>query len=274
MAPIGACAVLALAVVLPAAGGPAYHGGFPALAVVTGLLLLGVQQPGPVTAMLATAPLVALGKISYGVYLYHFPTYVLMSPQRTGQSGTALLVMRVAVTLVVSAVSYVVLERPIRAGTFTIRRTVIGSTMATAGVFGLAMLVPIGTSVYYQPDPDLVEAAAIQPVAPDQPASISVPASTVPESGPPSTVVTTSTGTPATVDTVTVRTTDAATTTSTTLPALGRPARILVVGDSTAQATGAGMVALGCRASRPDAGQPGGSARLRLRPRGRGAVGR
>ena len=67
--------------------GPAYHGAFPAMAVVTALLLLGLQQPGRVATVLSSWPFVALGKVSYGVYLYHFPTFVLMRSQRVGQAG-------------------------------------------------------------------------------------------------------------------------------------------------------------------------------------------
>jgi hypothetical protein len=273
MAPVGASGALALAVVLPAAGGPAYHGAFPALALVTGLLLLGLQRPGPVTTALATRPLVALGKVSYGVYLYHFPIYVLMSSQRTGQSGFALLILRLMATMAVSVVSYFVLERPIRFGRTTSGRTVTRSALATAAVFGLVLLVPAGGAVvYYAPNADLAEAAAIQPIGSEQPSLVAdgAPTAAAPSAAPPSST----TPTPPAVSTAPSTATSTATgatvtpaagsiaddpvaTTSTSrpavLPALARPARILVVGDSTAEATGAGLVAWA--AEHPDLAQ-------------------
>ena len=44
----------------------------------------------PVERVLALAPLRALGTISYGVYLWHWPIYVMLTPARTGLEGTAL----------------------------------------------------------------------------------------------------------------------------------------------------------------------------------------
>jgi len=81
MAPLSLAAVVVIAVVLPAAGGPAYHGAFPLLAIASGGLLLGLQHRGatgvgPVVSVLSWKPLVGLGAISYGVYLFHFPVFV------------------------------------------------------------------------------------------------------------------------------------------------------------------------------------------------------
>ena len=43
-------------------------------------------------------PLVGLGRISYGVYLFHWPIYVILDEARTDLSGPALLGLRLAVT--------------------------------------------------------------------------------------------------------------------------------------------------------------------------------
>ncbi len=64
--------------------------------------------------VLALAPLRAVGTISYGLYLWHFPLFLWLDEASTGQRGTALLALRLGVTLVVSMLSYVVIEQPIR----------------------------------------------------------------------------------------------------------------------------------------------------------------
>ena len=45
---------------------------------------LGLQVPSPCARALAWRPLVGLGVISYGVYLYHWPIYAVLDEQRTG----------------------------------------------------------------------------------------------------------------------------------------------------------------------------------------------
>ena len=55
-----------------------------------------------------------LGKISYGLYLWHFPLFLWLSADAIGVSGTELLLVRLAVTLAVSTASYFLIEQPIR----------------------------------------------------------------------------------------------------------------------------------------------------------------
>ncbi|MGO9558449.1 MAG: acyltransferase family protein [Acidimicrobiales bacterium] len=68
----------------------------------------------PVRVLLSFRPLVAIGLISYGLYLWHFPLFLWMTESTTGMSGAALLALRLAVTLVVSCASYFLIEQPIR----------------------------------------------------------------------------------------------------------------------------------------------------------------
>ena len=66
--------------------------------------------------MCSLPPLVGLGIISYGVYVYHWPIFLYLDQQRTGLDAGALTMLRLAVTIALAALSYVFLERPIRTG--------------------------------------------------------------------------------------------------------------------------------------------------------------
>jgi len=261
-----ALAVLAIAVVtFPTSGGPAYNGALPLVALVSGALVLGLQAEGSVRRALSWTPLVDLGRISYGVYLFHWPIYVVLDAERTGLDGPALLLMRLALTLVVSVVSYRLLERPIRLGRIALRPTFTTSAVVTVSVavFAIAVVPPSVTDYWNAPD-DLVEAAAIDvddAVAPLALAADDPMPTSVPDVGqPPPSTFTPSTTVPASGSTFTsstiVATDDPTATTdpsSDPVPELTRPVRVLVSGDSTAGAVGTGIVAWA--AEHPDIAQ-------------------
>jgi peptidoglycan/LPS O-acetylase OafA/YrhL len=263
---------LGIAVVLfPSSGGPAYEGALPLVALVSGALLLGLQAPGPVRDALSLEPLVALGRISYGVYLFHWPIYLVLDADRTGLDGWALLAVRLLVTLAISQLSYQFYERPIRlAPRFGPTLTFGGSAVATAGVCVAAVaMVPTGLGDYWVTDEATAAAAAIEIddeplealVAPDPTA---VPGATVPPATQPgrslltvpareasdapanSSAATTAPGVTADAASETgfgATTGGTASTTVPPLPELSRPVRIVVAGDSTAAALGSGVVA-------------------------------
>ncbi len=93
-----------------------YHGGFLLVALAAGgVILTCVTVPASWLARLCSIPvLVFIGRISYGLYLYHWPLYLVIDHAHTGLSGFWLLAVRLVATFSVATVSFVALEEPIR----------------------------------------------------------------------------------------------------------------------------------------------------------------
>ena len=66
--------------------------------------------------MLAFPPLVWLGVISYGVYLWHWPIFLALNGERTGLTGMSLFAIRAVATVTVAAMSWWLIEQPSNAG--------------------------------------------------------------------------------------------------------------------------------------------------------------
>jgi hypothetical protein len=131
-------------------------------AVMAVLISAVVLRPRAAGARLLSAPpLRAIGQISYGLYLWHFPLFLWLDESSTGQRGAALLALRLAVTLAVSLVSFVVIEQPIRQRrrpTWVVR----GLAPVGAGAAVVSLLMASGASSL----PAGVPAAAKLPKAP------------------------------------------------------------------------------------------------------------
>ncbi len=116
-----------------------------AIAAVLVIAPVALDQRGPVAAVLAWGPLVWLGTISYGVYLWHWPIFLVLNGARTGWSGLSLFGIRFAATLAVSIVSYWAIERPVRRWR-PVRVPLLplaGATAATAAAVTM-LVVPVG----------------------------------------------------------------------------------------------------------------------------------
>ncbi|HET9611266.1 MAG TPA: acyltransferase [Acidimicrobiales bacterium] len=114
------------------------RGGLLAFATVSAALVLAATVPGPARRVLATGPLRRLGVVSYGVYLVHWPIFLVVDGDRTGLDRAPLFVLRAAITLVVAVASYRLLERPVRSGWSLPRVPMPAAAGAAVGVVALA----------------------------------------------------------------------------------------------------------------------------------------
>ncbi|MCU1423095.1 MAG: acetyltransferase [Microbacteriaceae bacterium] len=119
---LGVAGIVAAAVLLPADASVTYRGGLFAVAIASGLAILGAVS-SPLGRVLDVAPLRWVGRRSYGLYLWHWPVFVLVEAalptwERTGATGWALGGIALAITVVAAALSYRFVEQPIRRNGF------------------------------------------------------------------------------------------------------------------------------------------------------------
>ena len=90
-----------------------FHGGFALVSIVSALTLVGLLADGTLARVLSWRPLVALGTISYAVYLVHWPVRLVLIPERTGGlDGVPLALVRLVVALALAILLHVTIERP------------------------------------------------------------------------------------------------------------------------------------------------------------------
>jgi hypothetical protein len=125
-----------------------YRGGFTVAALAAAALVNASVTTGlsPLATVLSVAPLRFIGRISYGLYLYHWPVYVWLTPQRTDVHGDALLALRLAVTFAIATVSYYVVEQPIRNGGLRALRFPRPARWALAPAMAAVVLVVVLTT--------------------------------------------------------------------------------------------------------------------------------
>ena len=107
-------AIVALSMLLPSDHGPAYQGGLPMFALVSGALILALQVDGALRRALSWRPIVAIGTISYGLYLFHWPVFVVLRDAGWQLTRLPDLVGALSITAAMAAASYRLVERPVR----------------------------------------------------------------------------------------------------------------------------------------------------------------
>ena len=224
---VGLVGVLVCSTTFPSSGGPAFNGLLTPFAVLSAAVVLGVQVAGPVRTALSWRPLVAVGRVSYGIYLFHWPVFVLLRqhgwrldklPDATGA---------LAITACCTMVSARFVEAPIRRARWRPVRVAVLSVSALAAALIAVAVVPVHRG-FLEADSGVFRAAAID---------TAVPAPLV-------TNTTVSVASTSDVSTSKASVDDAHPTVEITLPlppVPSRPVRVLMVGDSTAFYVGQGL---------------------------------
>ncbi|MHC0038471.1 acyltransferase family protein [Pseudoneobacillus sp. C159] len=119
-----------------------YQGGMAILSIATAGLVLSMKVPSNlfIRRFLELQPLKWIGLRSYGIYLWHYPVILLTTPNVNVDGIDYFLVLfQITLSLLLAAISYTIIEKPIRRGQF--RFTVKNSTMIAISIgflFGLS----------------------------------------------------------------------------------------------------------------------------------------
>ena len=145
-----------------------------AVAAVLVIAPVALDQDGPVARLLSAGPLVGLGAISYGVYLWHWPIFLLVNGERTGVTGWQLFALRCAATLAVAAVSWWLIEQPIREWRpVSVPMLPLAAASAATAAMVAMTLVPVKLTPQTPVPGPLVDSAAL--VAPEVPVEVAPP---------------------------------------------------------------------------------------------------
>jgi peptidoglycan/LPS O-acetylase OafA/YrhL len=116
-----------------------YRGGAVLLSLAVAGLIAGLEAGSPIDRLLSLKPLVLVGLASYGMYLWHFPVIIFTNLWLGPTYELANAAVAVAITFAATAVSYVVVETPIRR-----RGLLIGYKLTPAR---LARVVPAASAI-------------------------------------------------------------------------------------------------------------------------------
>ena len=174
-------------VVMSRAGGPPswiWDGGLVAAGVGSAAVIVGsIRAPaGPLARVLSLGPLPWLGRISYSLYLWHWPVIVLVNQTTTGLSGAALLVTRCALMLAATCASYYLVETPLRRADWGAWRRM---AVAPAGALVTAAVVVVGTTAPASAGAATVRRTALTAAASQSAVPDALPAGRVPSAADP-----------------------------------------------------------------------------------------
>ena len=154
---VGGAALVALVAAMSLAGEAGglprrsmYYGGFLACASLGAIVIAAVRVEDSFFArVFSWRPLRAIGQVSYGIYLWHYPVIVYVTPRLVHVTGAGLLVIRLLAIAGFTVASYFLIEQPIRLRRWPVRvRRIVFpaagiTTLALAFVMTSSSLFPL-----------------------------------------------------------------------------------------------------------------------------------
>lgn len=158
-----------------------YRGGFLAVSLVVCGLIVAASHPGSAFGrLLGMQPLRWMGERSYGLYLWHWPIFVMTRPGLdVPVEGAANLALRLVLTALVAELSYRFVEHPIRTGALGALasrwRLAAGPSRRALAWRGVAAAIPVLAVVTLAGTALAVMPASTSPaVAPDVAAAMGI----------------------------------------------------------------------------------------------------
>ncbi len=142
MGGIGLAALLASAELMRDSMFPGYLAAVPVIGTLF-VLLAGAGAPqSPVTRLLSTRPAQVVGRLSYSLYLWHWPVLVI-GRQLIPSNSIAIRLGWIGVSALIAAGTYVLIENPIRFQPFLMARS--GLTIGIAALGTILCMGALGT---------------------------------------------------------------------------------------------------------------------------------
>jgi peptidoglycan/LPS O-acetylase OafA/YrhL len=159
--------VLALGMIMPEDSQIVFQGGLVGVAVLSATVIAALLVPGSLLGrILESPPIRWIGQRSYGLYLWHWPVFILVVAAmpgwaRNGLEGWAMGGIALAITVAAAALSYQLVEQPIRRDGFRATLARFGATfrasrhafVASVAVVVLTLTAGIGTAGAVMDDP-------------------------------------------------------------------------------------------------------------------------
>ena len=151
----GLATVLVLSYEVTSTSAWIYRGGFTLVAVATAAVIgcVALVPDSPWSRVLSLRPVRYVGAISYGLYLFHWPIFVVVDHERTGLVGWPLFLVRIALSGAVAAASFHFLEMPVRRGILRGWRAWVSAPLAIGATAALVVVATAGATTAVEAEP-------------------------------------------------------------------------------------------------------------------------